>query len=136
VLVYYNFTGFLSPMATAGTFTSPSFSGASNNGSAVPIKWQLRDSSGNFLTSTSTAQLLQAVAYSGGACSGQAAGQVFVLYNPTSGATGGSTFRYDTTNNQFIFNWDTSSAGGPGCYELVLTLNDASPAKATIQKLQ
>jgi hypothetical protein len=133
--LYYNFTGFLSPLSSAGTLTSPSLSGTANNGSAVPLKWQLRDSSGNFLTSLTTTRLVQAIAYAG-ACSGLATGQVLVLYNPTNGATGGSTFRYDTTNNQFIFNWDTSSAFGPGCYELVLTLNDNSPAKATTIRLQ
>ncbi len=136
VLVFYNFTGFRSPLSTAGTLSSPTFSGTQNNGSAVPLKWQLRDSTGNILTSISTTQLLQAFAFTGGACSGQATGPMLILYNPTNGATGGSTFRYDTTNNQFIFNWDSSSAFGPGCYELVLTLNDGSPVKATTVKLQ
>jgi hypothetical protein len=136
VLVFYNFNGFLSPLSVAGTLTSPSFSGTQNNGSAVPLKWQLRDSSGSFLTSLSTTKLVQATMYTPGVCSGQATGQTLVLYNPTNGATGGSTFRYDTTNNQFIFNWDTSSAFGPGCYEVVLTLNDGSPVKATTVKLQ
>ena len=134
--VFYNFTGFLSPMAPAGTLAAPSFSGNVNYGSATPIKWQLRDAAGNFLSDTATTLLLQAVRYTGGACSGQATGQAFILYNPTSGATGGSTFRYDTPSNQFIFNWATSSVSGPGCYELTLQLNDASPIKATIQRLQ
>jgi hypothetical protein len=137
---YYNFTGFLSPLSMAGTLTSPSFSGSANYGSAEPLKYQLRDSSGNFLTSTSTTQLIQAVAYTPpappGTCSGQAMGQTLLLYSPTSGATGGSTFRYDTTNNQFIFNWDTSYASGAGCYEVVLTLSDGSPAKATTVQLK
>ena len=136
VLAFYNFTGFLSPLATAGTLASSSFSGTANNGSAVPLKWQLRDSSGNFLTSPSTTLLVKAVAYTGGACSGQATGQALVLYNPTNGATGGSTFRYDTANSQFVFNWDTSSAFGPGCYEVALTLSDGSPVRATAVKLQ
>jgi hypothetical protein len=132
----YTFTGFLSPMAPAGTLAAPSFSGNANYGSATPIKWQLRDAAGNFLTALSTTQSLQAVAYTGGACSGQATGQAYVLYNPTSGATGGSTFRYDAGNNQFIFNWDTSYVPGPGCYELTLQLNDGSAIKATIKRLQ
>jgi hypothetical protein len=136
VFSFYNFTGFLSPLTIAGTLTSPTLSGTANNGSAVPLKWQLRDSSGSFLTALSTTQLIQAVAYTGGGCSGQATGQTLLLYSPTNGATGGSTFRYDTTNNQFIFNWDTSSAFGPGCYEVLLTLADGSPVKATTVKLQ
>ncbi len=136
VLVFYTFTGFLSPMAPAGTLAAPSFSGNATYGSAMPIKWKLQDSAGNYLSDLSTTQLLEAVAYTGGACSGQATGQAFVLYKPTIGATGGSTFRYDAGSNQFIFNWDTSYVPGPGCYELELRLNDGSGIKATVVSLQ
>jgi hypothetical protein len=136
VSAYYAFTGFLSPMATAGTLSSPSYSGTSNYGSANPIKWQLRDALGNFITTTDSTTMLQAVAYAPGVCSGQATGTPYLLYSPTIGATGGSTFRYDTNNNQFVFNWDTSYVPGPGCYELQLQLNDGSPIKATIEQLQ
>ena len=134
VLVFYNFTGFLSPMSPAGTLEAPSYSGNANYGSATPVKWQLQDSAGAFLTDLSTARTLKAVAYTGGVCSGQATGTSYLLYNPTNGATGGSTFR--SSNNRFIFNWDTSFVSGPGCYELVLELNDGSPLKATILNLQ
>jgi hypothetical protein len=75
------------------------------------------------------------VQYPAGICSGQASGPAVLLYSPTYGATGGSTFRYDTSNNQFIFNWDTSSVPGAGCYEVLLTLSDGSPAKATTIQL-
>ncbi len=136
VPVFYTFTGFLSPMAPAGTLAAPSFSGSANYGSATPVKWKLQDPAGNFLSDLSTTQLLQAVAYTGGTCSGQATGQAYVLYKPTVGATGGSTFRYDSGINQFIFNWDTSYVAGPGCYELELQLNDGSAIKATIERLQ
>ena len=136
VVSYYTFTGFLSPMATAGTLTAPTFSGTTNFGSAQPIKWKLQDSSGNYLSALSTAKILTAVAYTNGACSGQATGTSYTLYNPNIGATGGSTFRYDPANNQFIFTWDTSYSGGPKCYEVELQLDDNSPIKATIEKLQ
>ncbi len=99
---------------------------------AVGVQEQLPDPE-----TSDTTQLIQAVAYTGGACSGQATGTVFVLYSPTSGATGGSTFRYDSTNNQFIFNMATGAlTTGPGCYEVDLTLSDGSPIKATTVKLQ
>ena len=121
-------------MATAGTLSAPTFSGNVNYGSATPIKWQLQDAAGNYLTDLATTQSLKAVAYTGGACSGQATGQSYLLYEPTAGATGGSTFR--SSAQRFIFNWDTSFVGGPGCYELVLQLNDGSAIRATIQRLQ
>ena len=133
--VTYLFIGYLSPLATAGTYSSPSYSGSFKLGKAIPVKWQLKDSSGNYISSLSTARLLQAVKNVG--CPGVPGTQAIVLYSPTSGATGNSTFRYDTTNNQFIFNWDTSSTAGlgTGCYTLVLQLADGSPAKATIVQL-
>jgi hypothetical protein len=133
VIGTYTFTGFLTPMATAGTVAAPTFSGSANFGSAVPIKWTLKDSSGNVLTDLATTQLLSAVAYTGGGCSGQATGATTVLYSPTTGAKGNSTFR--NSNGQFIFNWDSAVVPGPGCYELVLQFNDGSAPRATIEKL-
>ena len=131
----YTFTGFLSPMATAGTESAPSFSGSANYGSAVPIKWQLKNSFGNFISDLTTTTYLQAQKYVTGSCSGGATGAITILYTPTQGAKGGSTFRYDTGGNQFIFNWNTGSGTGPGCYELELKLNDGSQVKATIEQL-
>jgi hypothetical protein len=138
VLAPYTFIGFLSPLSPAGTLTAPSDSGTGNFTKGVPIKWQVKDSSGNFLTSLTTTRSLQATYYAGGVCTGgQATGTTFVLYLPTSGAAGGSTFRYDTINNQFLFNWSTKQlTTGPGCYEVVLQLNDGSAPKATKIRLQ
>lgn len=134
--VGYVFTGFLSPLATAGTLASPSLSGAQNYGSAVPVKWQLRTASGAFVTQLGSARQLQAIPTP--ACAGPppAGATPILLYSPTSGATGGSTFRYDATGNQFVFNWDTTKTPGKGCYAIVLQLDDGSPAKATILKLK
>jgi hypothetical protein len=133
VIGTYTFTGFLSPMATAGTVPAPTFSGNANYGSATPVKWTLKDASGNVLTDLSTTQSLTAVAYTGGLCSGQAAGASTLLYSPTTGAKGNSTFR--NSNGQFIFNWDTAVVPGPNCYELILQLNDGSAPRATIERL-
>jgi hypothetical protein len=138
VAIPYTFIGFISPLSAAGTLTAPSDSGSGNFSKGLPIKWQVKDSSGNFVTSLTSTQTLQAVYYAGGVCTtGQATGQAFLLYQPTSGATGGSTFRYDSNANQFLFNWSTKSVTtGPGCYELVLQLNDGSTPKATRINLQ
>jgi len=136
ILVYYGFTGFLSPLGTAGTVSAPTISGSANLGSAVPLKWQLRDSSGALLTSLATTTAIEAVLNP--SCTGPAPtnGRIS-LYSPATGATGGSSFRYDTTNNQFRFNWDTSYGGiTTGCYTVILTLSDSSPQKATSVQLQ
>ncbi len=136
---YYQFTGFLSPLATAGeSVASPSLSSAQRLGGAVPIKWQLRDATGAILTGISTTRLLQAIQISHPACAAQppAGATPLPLYTPTSGATGGSTFRYDAKNQQFVFNWDTSSAVTAGCWEIVLTLADGSAARTTVVPLR
>ncbi|HKF44352.1 MAG TPA: Ig-like domain repeat protein [Thermoanaerobaculia bacterium] len=138
VIAPYNFIGFISPLTTAGTLAAPSNSGSGNFSKGLPIKWQLKDSSGNFLTNLTTTQTLSATYYAGGVCtSGQATGTTFLLYQPTQGATGGSTFRYDPNTNQFLFNWSTTKVTtGPGCYEIILQLNDGSTPKATRINLQ
>jgi hypothetical protein len=137
VLLPYTFTGFLSPLSPAGTLTAPSNSGSGNFSKGLPLKWQIKDSAGNFLSSLTTTQNLYA-AYYGAVCgTGQATGATSVLYQPTTGATGGSTFRYDNSNNQFLFNWATSKlTTGAGCYEVILQLNDGSAPKATKILLQ
>jgi hypothetical protein len=125
--VIYKFIGFLSPLNLTA------YSGTFNLGKAVPLKWQLTDWSGAYVSQLSTLQTLTAIFNSGPAatCAASTSGTPFVLYSPSSGVTGNSTFRYDTTNNQFVFNWDTTSVSstGAGCYTLVMVLNDGSAAK-------
>jgi len=130
----YAFTGFLTPLSTAGTLSGPTVSPTQNFGSVVPIKWQLTDGSGTEVGRLSSTTLLKAVLNA--ACTGPApAGAPEVtLYSPTSGAAGGSTFRFG--NSQFVFNWDTSKGATKGCWEIVLLLDDGSPARATIVKLK
>ncbi len=126
-VVTYVFTGFFSPLSAAGTLSNPTNSGSAKLGNAVPVKWSLQDGSGNYISNLNTTSILEAIPNP--ACSGAPSGQPIVLYSPTTGAKGGSTFRFST--NQFVFNWDTSTGVTSGCYTLVLQLNDGSPVKAT-----
>jgi hypothetical protein len=54
-----------------------------------------------------------------------------LLYSPTAGAKGNSTFRFSSP--QFIFNWDTASTIGSvaGYFTIELTLSDGSTVKTT-----
>jgi hypothetical protein len=128
--VVYKFLGFQTPLATAGTPTAPSFSGTFNAGKAIPIKWDLFTSSGIMITDLSAVPLITASPNAN--CAGPPTGPAFLLYSPTLGATGGSTFR--SSSSGYIFNWDTSSVG-TGCYNLVVTLKDTK-SYATIVRLQ
>jgi hypothetical protein len=133
--VQYKFTGFLTPMGPAGTY-----SGAFNFGKVVPVKWQLTDVNNNLISSTKSLSVM--VAYFNGAppasgvCPIAISGSSILLYSPTAGAAGNSTFRY--SSGQFIFNWDTSSADpyGRGCFTLSVQLNDGSAPKMTSLQLQ
>jgi hypothetical protein len=127
--VGYNFIGFLSPLSPAGTVTAPSFSGAVNQGSAVPLKWELLDSSGNVISNLSSVVSIVACPSSGPTAAPGA--PCALLYSPTTGAKGNSTFRFSSP--QFIFNWDTSSTIGSvaGYFTVEVQLIDGSTAKAT-----
>jgi hypothetical protein len=122
--VLYEFTGFYGPLGAAGTY-----SGAFNFGKTIPIKWTLTDNNNNLISSLSSLNTMVAF-FNGpqvnGTCSINASGPSELLYSPTNGAAGNSTFRY--SSGQFIFNWDTTSADplGKGCFTLLVQLNDGS----------
>ena len=127
--VSYAFLGFLSPLATAGTIAAPTFSGTVNQGQAVPLKWELLGSAGNVISNLSSVTSIVACPSSGPTAPPGA--PCVLLYSPTAGAKGNSSFRFSSP--QFIFNWDTSSTIGvvAGFFTVEVQLNDGSPAKAT-----
>jgi hypothetical protein len=132
------FVGFLSPLSTAGTVSSPTFSGAVNQGSAVPLKWEILNASGNAIGDLSTLKLMQACPTTGGSVppASSTVPPCVLLYSPTTGAKGSSTFRFSSP--QFIFNWDTKSTIGSvaGYSTVEVTLSDGSPVKATTIQFQ
>jgi hypothetical protein len=126
----FTFVGFLTPLTTAGSLGSPTYSGTQSFGSAIPVKWQLKDASGASVEDLSSARSLRAISNADSRCrQAPAPGAAStLLYSPTSGAKGNSTFRYGS--NQYIFNWDTASTVAKGCYTLALELSDGQ-LKAT-----
>jgi hypothetical protein len=127
--VGYRFVGFLTPLTTAGSVAAPTFSGTVKQGSAVPLKWELFDSNGSVISSLSSVTSIIACPNSGP--SGPPGTPCVLLYSPTIGAKGNSTFRFSSP--QFIFNWDTTSTIGPvaGFFTVEVQLNDGSGIKAT-----
>jgi hypothetical protein len=113
--------GFLSPIQ------NPPGVNTGKPGSQYPIKWQLKDASGRFISDLST---VAAVAYqsdgSPPSCNFAAATGPF-----TPLPTGGTVLRYDSTNNQFVYNWTTPST--PGCYVFQVTLTDGTNHQAWFQ---
>ncbi len=133
----YVFTGFLSPMMTAGTESAPSNAGVFSYGKAIPLKWSLT-LGGVVVSDLASLKTLVAVpgTYSSagtGSCAANV-GTTLQLMDSTGRPTGNSTYRF--SNGQFIFNWDTSAAVKTSCYVIKLTLNDGSATKATIVRFR
>ena len=113
-LVVYNF--FLAP------YKSPA-----NRGSSVPLSWQLKDVNGTLIVDLSS--LVRLKSYytpkpSSGGCTINTTGPSVQLYNPATGATGGSDFRLIQSSSSYRFNWASPSVAG--CYTIEWQLKDNS----------
>jgi hypothetical protein len=98
----------------------PSDSGSFTIGTTIPIAWQLQDAANAYISNPAT--LTSIVEIPNPACAGQGAGAGTTLYNAS---TGQAAFTYDSPNNRFVFNWNTTTATA-GCYNLVVTTNDTA----------
>ncbi len=108
--IEYNFGGILQPINSDG-------SSVFKAGSTVPVKFQLTDANGAFVSNA-----VATIKYA------KLSNEVFaedVEAISTSAATTGSNFRYDTTANQYIFNLSTKGLTA-GTYRLTITLNDGT----------
>jgi hypothetical protein len=119
VTATYTFIGFLPPLSPNA------FSGVFKQGSTIPIKWQLKDANGNFVGTLSTIASLQIDSV---ACDGTADNTP--PFDP--GSSGNTGLRYDTSANQYIFNWQTKGLVA-GCYNVVLRLNDNTTHSTRVQ---
>src|SRR3989442_1681288 len=75
----------------------PTVVNAGNSERTYPVKWQLKDANGNYVTDLASSTSLQ---YSVVSCGAFAGYTTDVLAEAT--ATGRTVLRYDTTSNQFI----------------------------------
>ncbi len=83
----------------------------------IPIKFQLTDYNGNFITSLSAITSLQVLNAQG----------TNVLTN-----AGSTTLRYDPTGNQFVANWQTKGLSA-GSYTVQLVLADGTTKSQIVQ---
>ena len=115
----YNFIGFLPPLS------SGAFSGVFRLGSTIPIKWQLLDANGTFISSLSVIASLKIDSVT---CQGES--DSTEPFDP--GSSGNTGLRYDSVANQYIFNWQTKGLAA-GCYNIVLRLDDSTIHSTRVQ---
>jgi hypothetical protein len=104
VTVRFEFNGFLAPVDNNGVLN------VIKGGSTVPIKWQLPNQSGGFIGDLAVVTRTTA---------GEVACGSGLSDDLTAVATGGTSLRYDSTANQYIYNWQSPKAPGK-CYQVTI----------------
>jgi hypothetical protein len=102
--VTYRFDGFLQPINDTAHQTGLTTS-VFKAGSTIPVKFQLKNAAGNAVQSATAPIWLTPVL---GAKMSMPVDETAV----TVSADSGSTYRYDATAQQYIYNWKTPNTGG------------------------
>ena len=102
----YLFSGFLDPIKPLPTVNAGKIK------QTIPVKWQLRDQAGNFITDLGVVAAIRVASLP---CPG----------NPPTACdttpTGGTMLRYDAKANAFVYNWQTPTIVGTYVFSVHFT---------------
>jgi hypothetical protein len=115
------FSGFLAPLSS-----DPSVWNVGNAGRTYPVKWQLTDANGAYVTDAVAGTTISVAHVS---CPNGTAVTDTIDY---ASSTGGTALRYDSTANQYVYNWATPSTKG-SCYRMTVTTPDGQAHTALFQ---
>ena len=115
VTVVFDFDGFFAPVDGDGVLN------VVKGGSTVPLKFTVTNGTGGYISDLSIVSSLTAREF---VCNAGADLDVIEV-----SASGGTSLRWDSTSNQFIYNWKTPKTTGM-CYRVTLTLTDGTATTA------
>lgn len=113
--VVYAATSFLAPVQAVN---------AGHAGRAYPLKWQLTDANGAFISALAAVTSIRYQAVSCSAFQGTAAAV-------DADTTGNSGLRYDATAQAYVYTWATPKT--PGCYVVSVALDSGQVLQADFQ---
>lgn len=108
--VGYLWLGWMPPVIGGGALNQ------ANAGSNVPVKWQMKDASGNLINALSAIAAIQTALIP---CAGEGASEFMPASSP-----GNAGLRYD--GGQFHFNWKTEKSWKGQCRAFMVELNDGT----------
>ena len=117
VVVSFAMGGFLPPVYGGGVINTM------KAGSTAPIKWQVTSAGGGYIGDLG---IVSRTASGVVSCSGG------IVDSLDTYATGGTSLRYDTTSNQYIYNWQSPKQPGR-CYQVTIGLTDGRSYSAIFQ---
>jgi len=124
VTMPYVFSGFLQPINDTKYHPDQSMS-IFKTGSTVPVKFQLKNSNGEVIQVSSLPKWLQPVKLS--TLNGAVTESTYAI----SGTTG-SDFKWDSTSQQYIYNWSTKGLSSGYQYRLSVSLDDGNTYSVTV----